>query len=281
MMSRTYIVCALLFAYMANAQYNGGSDDGNDWSILTGSRLNGTTASFSILYQGSHGDGFDVHEQQLLLTNSSFNIYDGNLGDGFSQNIAILTIAGNNINNLYKGNVGDGATNDQIQGILSGKDITVLFFGNNGDGANNALSLGLLLEGFMSDLFKGGDGDGFASVLEPNNYLTGIMLALFNGGHGDGFSVNNFTSALTLDLVEKLIELDVVLYPNPATDIVNLKLPNSINITKIEVIDVNGRPVRFQLINKHTIDISNLPSGIYLVNIQSENNKGTKKLIVH
>ena len=279
-MGRKLIICVFLLTYAANAQYEGGSNDGNDWSTLTGSRLNGAIASFSVLYQGSWGEGFDHQEVQLLLSNSNFTIYDGNLGDGFSKSIASLTLSGNNVGNLYMGTAGDGFSKDLLQSTPEGKAIAILFSGNSGDGANNSSRFGFLLEGFVSDLFGGGNGDGFANVLKPDNYLTGVILALFNGGSGDGFSNMGYITAFTLDLVKKLKDLELVLYPNPATDIVNLKLPSSIRITKIEIIDINGKPVKVQHINSLSIDVSNLSSGLYLVNIFVENKKATQKLII-
>ncbi|MBC3759514.1 T9SS type A sorting domain-containing protein [Hyunsoonleella sp. SJ7] len=280
MIKRIYIIGILLFAHFSHAQFMGGSDDGTNRSILHGSRLSGEIASFSVLYQGNAGDGFDTRKAQLVLSNSNVNIYAGSLGDGFSQKTAVVTISGDNINSLYAGNIGDGFYSKALQSILSGEDTSVVFGGSIGDGADNELSLGLLLEGFMTMLFKGGDGDGFAYAFKPDNYLTGIMLTLFNGGIGDGFAINNFTSALTLDLVEKLIEMELLLYPNPASHVVTLKSDNNLEITKIQLFDVAGKELKVNLSKNNTINVNALPDGIYLLNIYATNGNISKKLIV-
>ncbi|WP_460219822.1 T9SS type A sorting domain-containing protein [Psychroserpens sp. MEBiC05023] len=280
MTNRIYILYVFLCTSLANAQYMGGSDDGSDWSVLNGSKLNGTIASFSVLYQGSSGDGFDAENDQLILSNSSFNIYNGRNGDGFSQHLIALTLLGNVINDLYQGNSGDGFSIDMQQSILNGQNTTVMFLGNDGDGADNEISIGLLLEGFMSDLFKGGNGDGFASLLKPDNYLTGVMLVLFNGGNGDGFAVNNFTSALTLDVVEQLIQLDILLYPNPASHVVQLKPSDGLIISSVELYDISGKKIDAHLAEDNSMNVSNLSDGVYLLNIFSENRSVTKRLII-
>ncbi|CAH8283788.1 putative secreted protein (Por secretion system target) [Mariniflexile fucanivorans] len=274
------LIFLLLICNYANAQYVGGKDDGSAVSPLNGSRLSGEIASFAVLYQGSSGDGFDSKTNQVLLLGSNFEIYDGSSGDGFSQKIAALTISGNKIDNLYGGNSGDGFSEDQFQSLLNGQALSMIYQGNFGDGSDNVTANSLFLQGFMNNLFQGGNGDGFASLLSSNNYLSGLMLALFNGGTGDGFATNTLTSALTLDIIDHLIEMDVLLYPNPASHIVNIKPNNQTNITSIELYNVSGQKMPINLSYGNTIDVSNLSDGMYLLNIFSETGAITKKLII-
>lgn len=280
MTNKLYIVCALLICTHLQAQYAGGNNDGNDISSLNGSRLNGTIASFSVLFQGSSGDGQDNEGRQLLLASSDFEIYQGSSGDGFSQNNATVTIAGDDINSLYVGNSGDGHSQNDFQTLIGGDDLSVLYKGSIGDGSDFGLLSSVFLEGFMVAIFEGGSGDGFSSLLKPNNYLSGLMLTLFNGGNGDGFAVNTFTSTLTLDLVEQLIKLNVLLYPNPASHIVNIKPNEGLVITAVNLYDISGKKVNINLSDNSTLDVSNLSDGIYLLNIFSDNGSVTKKLIV-
>ncbi len=275
-------ICIIIFLItgLANAQYIGGSEDGSDQSTLTGSRLNGEIASFSVLYQGSSGDGFDAQNNQLVLSNLPFELYYGSSGDGFSQKLVALTLSGSNINNLYDGNSGDGFSQKNHQTILSGRDLAILFSGNSSDGFDNEIAYNQLLEGFISIIFKGGIGDGFSNSFKPNNYLSGLMLVLFNGGNGDGFAVNNYTTALTLDIVEQLIKMDVLLYPNPASQIVTIKTNDNIVITSVEVYDISGKKIGMELSNENSLDVSNLADGIYLLNIFSESGGVRKRLII-
>ena len=276
----TLLICTIFTCNYGNAQDLGAREDGNVKSSLNASELSREAESFTILYQGNSGDGFDVQSNQVLLLNSNFKIYYGRAGDGFSQNIAALTISGNTIDNLYGGNIGDGFSVDLSQSFLNGQELSILYRGHFGDGSDNATANALFLQGFMTDIFRGGSGDGFANLLKQDNYLTGLMLTLYKGGFGDGFAYNTLTSALTLDLVEQLVKMNVLLYPNPASYIVTIKPNDGVIITSIEVYDITGKEVNVKLSDDNTLNVSNLSDGIYLLNIYSENDAVTKKLIV-
>jgi len=280
MMTKKICLLIFLISCFANAQYVGGSDDGSDKSSLIGSRLNGGIASFSVLYQGSIGDGHDAKTNQLILSTTIFEIYKGSSGDGFSQNLATVTINGGNINNLYVGNLGDGYSQDAFQSTLNGEDLSILFKGDNGDGADFGFINSVFLEGLIVSIYNGGFGDGFSSLLKPNNYLSGLMLILYNGGSGDGFASNILTSALTLDLVEYLAKMEVLLYPNPANHLVTIKPSRGIIISSVELYDVSGKRIQISISNENKFNVSNLEDGIYLLNIYSEERGITKKLVV-
>ncbi len=280
MTHKLYLLLALLACCNLHAQFTGGMNDGEDLSFLNGSKLNGNIASFAVLYQGNSGDGHSVNANQLVLNSQNFEIYKGSSGDGFSQKNAAATLNGNNVNSLYVGNSGDGFSSEDLQSLLSNQNLAILFSGSNGDGANQKILSSVLLEGFLVDIFNGGHGDGFASSFKPNNYLTGLMLMLYNGGDGDGFAVNNLTSALTLDIVEQLVKLNVLIFPNPASHIVNIKPSDGVTITSIELYDISGKRVNIDLSNENTLNVSNLSDGIYLLNIFSQTGTVTKKLIV-
>lgn len=72
-------------------------------------------------------------------------------------------------------------------------------------------------------------------------------------------------------------------YPNPTTGELNIKL-NTINDINISIIDLRGRRVYNEFNNTknlvRTLDVSSLASGMYLLNIDSNGNKATKKIII-
>ncbi|GGG55424.1 T9SS type A sorting domain-containing protein [Bizionia arctica] len=274
------IIAAFLIANNLNAQFIGGSNDGSDLATLHGSKLNGNIGSLSVLYQGTSGDGHDAHSNQLLLAVNNFEIYHGSSGDGFSKDIASLTISGSNMNSLYYGNSGDGHSRNGFQSILNGQDLSILYKGNVGDGSDYAILNSAFLEGFITSIFNGGNGDGFSKSFQPDNYLSGLILILFNGGNGDGFAVDTFTSTFTLDLVEQLIKMNILLYPNPASHVVHLKPNEGTIIDYVELFDVSGKKIMINLSNNNTINVSNLSEGMYLLNIFTPNGHVSKKLIV-
>ncbi|MCK9439052.1 MAG: T9SS type A sorting domain-containing protein [Patescibacteria group bacterium] len=78
------------------------------------------------------------------------------------------------------------------------------------------------------------------------------------------------------------ISSEVKLYPNPATDNIYLQLPNSpINSAKGAVYNVIGAQVMDFNFNSNTenLDISSLPTGMYMLKIQTSDGRGVKKFI--
>ena len=85
-------------------------------------------------------------------------------------------------------------------------------------------------------------------------------------------SVNNIGKSTSLKL-----------YPNPASSTVNVALPANTNNAVATIISMSGKVATTQNINSGNaaINVSNLPSGIYNVNVTLENgNKLTSKLTI-
>jgi uncharacterized repeat protein (TIGR01451 family) len=96
---------------------------------------------------------------------------------------------------------------------------------------------------------------------------------------------NTFTTEFVAALGVATNEVsDFVLYPNPAHDFVQIKLQNNELIESIYITDVLGKAVkkvRAISENQTTISTSDLSSGIYVVEIITQNNtKISKKLII-
>ncbi|MDG4949518.1 T9SS type A sorting domain-containing protein [Weeksellaceae bacterium KMM 9724] len=69
-------------------------------------------------------------------------------------------------------------------------------------------------------------------------------------------------------------------YPNPAKDVVNIKLANDFNAAKtlVTVTNVSGKKVAsFDSVNK--VNVANLPAGVYILTITDGTKTETKKLI--
>jgi hypothetical protein len=96
-------------------------------------------------------------------------------------------------------------------------------------------------------------------------------------------------SGIFVGMKEKPLLEKTLLYPNPASSVVNLQLPlkafgASQQSAFVEIYDLNGR----KLLEKHftagteeiEMDVGNLESGIYFCKIISEKGNATKKLII-
>ncbi|MGK6340909.1 T9SS type A sorting domain-containing protein [Chryseobacterium sp. DT-3] len=68
----------------------------------------------------------------------------------------------------------------------------------------------------------------------------------------------------------------VVVYPNPASDFI--KINSSGKIKNIEIYDMAGKKIEFRSENDK-IDVSNLSTGNYLINIKTENGNFSEKFI--
>ena len=87
---------------------------------------------------------------------------------------------------------------------------------------------------------------------------------------------------LNVDAIDNTLSESIKLYPNPATDVIHLSVANRLNLTKIEIIDINGRTIKsisIENITQKEVNISDLNKGLYLINIHSNDGMVTKKII--
>jgi len=78
--------------------------------------------------------------------------------------------------------------------------------------------------------------------------------------------------------VEEAISEPVSIYPNPANDIVFIEAPKRIDY--IDVFSIGGKKINRIHSGTNKIDVSDLPTGVYLLQIYSNNNYFTKKILI-
>lgn len=74
---------------------------------------------------------------------------------------------------------------------------------------------------------------------------------------------------------------DFKLYPNPTTGELNFYLGNYYNTIKIKVFDLNGRMI-FQTEKQNSMELSiylNVPAGFYVITIEADQEKASRKII--
>lgn len=69
----------------------------------------------------------------------------------------------------------------------------------------------------------------------------------------------------------------ILIYPNPASTEVNIKLSNQEKIIKVVIYDINGRQISTH--NTPLINVQSIPSGMYILDIVTNLRKHTSKLI--
>lgn len=92
------------------------------------------------------------------------------------------------------------------------------------------------------------------------------------------------TIDLTISIEENgmLVPLNVSIYPNPANDLVNIKLDRQLENASISLIDISGRVVGTQVFNGTSLQMetSGLASGVYTLVLDSGDNELVRRKIV-
>ena len=127
---------------------------------------------------------------------------------------------------------------------------------------------------------------GSSEDVDVNFNATGVEL----GTHTATIVVNNndpnnsqVEVEVTLDVMVGINELEktaVMIYPNPAFDYLNIKSDDQ--ITRVQMISLMGQVLYNQDVDapQHSIDLSNLQSGVYIVKIDTRNGVVTHRITV-
>ncbi|MEG1027018.1 MAG: T9SS type A sorting domain-containing protein, partial [Flavobacterium sp.] len=89
---------------------------------------------------------------------------------------------------------------------------------------------------------------------------------------------------IVIDLVaqnlsaEKFFSDNFNMYPNPTTDVLNISSKNGLNASEVRITDLSGKVVKVQK-EISTINVSDLASGTYLIDITTKEGKATSKFI--
>lgn len=98
-----------------------------------------------------------------------------------------------------------------------------------------------------------------------------------------GFAVDDFS--VIADGVAGLndnLDSKLSVYPNPATNVLNVNSNDNVLISGVSVIDLNGRTVKsnkFDGVSNLQINIGDLSSGVYMLNIASDQGVTVKKIV--
>ena len=79
-----------------------------------------------------------------------------------------------------------------------------------------------------------------------------------------------------------LLSSQLSVYPNPATNIINITNTNDILVNNIEITDLNGRTVKsvnYNNVTETQVNISDLSSGVYMMKVSSEKWTTVKRIL--
>lgn len=141
---------------------------------------------------------------------------------------------------------------------------------------------------FISKIILGGSAEDFGTSIDfaSDNGLIilgdarsqdGDIISNYNGNYNKTWIAK--ISSQYLSIENFIFQDQINLYPNPVKDVLHI---NSLNfyLSKIEIYDNLGRIVINELNSTNEINLSNLTSGVYLVNLINKNGEIVKKTII-
>jgi hypothetical protein len=226
-------------------------------SFSTGTQtlLSGLTANINI--------DADTEITTLTLTgpsNAWFAIGFGNLDMGGTD---VFRTNGSTIVDAYSsGNALPAQDTSQdwnlVSNTVSGSNRTIVATraNNTGDSNDHVFSASA---GSLSVIYAKGSSTSYA----------------YHGGNR-GFT----TLSVTLGISENKL-LSFEMYPNPASDVLNIQLPSGTDKAEVGVYDYTGRLVSSKTIssNDSSLDVQNISRGIYILRVTTDTKIGVQRFI--
>lgn len=275
-----------------------GSSTGNDHKIMQ----NNGDGTFTDV---SAGSGIDTANQGIENVPGDFN------NDGFLDvlsNGSLLFGNGDLTFTVFdgptSGSIGD-ANNDGFLDVFNGNIqmnngnsnnwIKIVTVGDQSGGYSNINGIGARVEVHTANKTQIRDvtsGIGFRHMSTLNTHVgigtenaiafirvywpSGVIDTINNPAINDTLVVNEGSSTLSQ---EDTFVTDLILYPNPTKDILNISTINNLNDAFYTVFDINGKRVVNAKLNSEIINVSHLRSGNYILRISSGNSIRSQKFI--
>lgn len=119
-------------------------------------------------------------------------------------------------------------------------------------------------------------------ALSPSLAGTSFRIAFQNDGNDQYVMfLDNISITGTLSN-DEFFSSKFATYPNPVKDVLNITSSENILVSNVSITDINGRTIQNTSIdnaNEAQINVSNLTSGIYFLNIDSDAGKAVKKFV--
>jgi hypothetical protein len=190
-----------------------------------------------------------------------------------------------------------GGTYYPVTGVLSNNGITVAQVNNVGD-VNNITHLGHNYETKINTIGYDWKSYSFSTnsyvitdslvyfIELPNDDIYKVIFTDF-GGSANGDFIFTKEKVFSVGVEEKLIESEILnIYPNPATESVNVTFVNAKEGSKLSLYDLAGKELIIKNIisnsglTQQEINISHLSKGTYILMLTSDNSRKTQKIII-
>ena len=244
-----------------------------------------------IIFNPNFECGYSSGWNLKVLTGSTASISDSGATDAYNGDtaakIVVETAIGYN-KVLLENNV---FTND-----LNGKNIAIKCFAKSDDATSFRFQIKTIYTSGTTSYFTSPVLN-LQEVYSAYEYgfdlsepTTSVQVKVLCGKQAGTYYFDDFettiTDSETLSIDTDELDSKIVLYPNPSSDFLNVRLTSSDKkIKKIRIIDINGR-----IITDHTpkypnsikLNTNHLENGIYLIQITTTENKvlGYKRIVV-
>ena len=167
---------------------------------------------------------------------------------------------------------------------------TVVFsggtYGSQADGSTLNIPM-CIDEGCYTFTMKDSYGDGMCCSYGNGSYSftkddDSSVLASggsFTSSDATDFCLNSTSSYTTYATQSREIIEDIVIYPNPARDVIQVSLKDT-RMTHYTITNTMGQMVKQGELNSNTINVSELSSGVYMINFNSDKKVLSDKLII-
>ncbi|WP_435412375.1 T9SS type A sorting domain-containing protein [Psychroserpens mesophilus] len=161
---------------------------------------------------------------------------------------------------------GLGAYNGSVTRLKTELDVTLLAFG--------IINIGTVTQ---TSYFYYDDTDGNLVFRTSTNV---IDIDAFGTVINETIRLYEVLDRSTLSIASNTLSPnEMKLFPNPVSSILNIKLSDDSAVTSAQIFDMNGRAILTITDNFETINVSDLQSGLYILNIETSKGFITKRFI--
>ena len=128
------------------------------------------------------------------------------------------------------------------------------------------------------------DGSFFLPQIDTLHYIYDIAFQDINNGwacgnNGSIYKTVSGGSTVSLEELETK-KTDYIIYPNPAKEVLNIEMLTNQKIIGISLYNVNGKLIKKYNISEKSINIKDISTGLYYLNIETPEGSIAKKVII-
>lgn len=221
--------------------------------------------TYTFQYSGFvNGEDVTILDEEPIISsvasqNSNIGSYDILFTNGADNNYSLIFINGNL------------SVSKRLISILA--DNITKSIGDSDPNLTYHITSGALVNG---DVFTGNINRVSGETLGTYAIQKGTLFVSNN--YLETFTEGIFTISSTAGLASDFLDQNLTIYPNPVRDILVIKVNNNIIVNKFSLYNVQGKIIK-NVILKQKTNISNLPTGIYFIKIETDKGIGIKKII--